>query len=224
MTTAVDTAAPIGTGVPAPAASSDPAPPTGPSPAAGPRRHLVNVDAMRPVKQIGVVSTHTLLFFAPVAASSAVGASILLLHVTREAFLFVSACMLTYGYRAFEKLDLRSYFGRRFSAVGVPYLAWTLIYFCFLLPTTPLSLSGTLGHLGYLVATGYYQLYYLVVIAQFYALFPLLLILLRRTAGHHLALLVGSGAVQVVWISLMHWGVLPSAMQGFWATREITSY
>ena len=179
---------------------------------------------MRPVKQIGVVSTHTLLFFAPVAASSAVGASILLLHVTREAFLFVSACMLTYGYRAFEKLDLRSYFGRRFSAVGVPYLAWTLIYFCFLLPTTTLSLSGTLGHLGYLVATGYYQLYYLVVIAQFYALFPLLLILLRRTAGHHLALLVGSGAVQVVWISLMHWGVLPSAMQGFWATREITSY
>ena len=54
---------------------------------------------MRPVKQVGVVSTHTLLFFAPLAAAVTVGASLQLLHVTREAFLFVSACMLTYSVR-----------------------------------------------------------------------------------------------------------------------------
>ncbi len=179
---------------------------------------------MRPVKQVGVVSTHTLLFFAPAAAGSAVGASILLLHVTREAFLFVSACMLTYSYRDFDRLDLRHFWSRRFVAVGVPYLAWTLIYFCFLLPTSTLSPWASLGHLGYLVGTGYYQLYYLLVIAQFYVVFPLLLVLLRRTAGHHVALLAGSGALQVVTISLMHWNALPSGMQGFWATREITSY
>ena len=45
------------------------------------------------------MSTHTLLFFAPVAAGLTVGASLQLLHVTREAFLFVSACMLTYSVR-----------------------------------------------------------------------------------------------------------------------------
>ena len=179
---------------------------------------------MRPVKQVGVVSTHTLLFFAPAAAGSAVGASILLLHVTREAFLFVSACMLTYSYRGFDRFDLRHFWGRRFAAVGVPYLAWTLIYFCFLLPTSGLSLWASLGHLGYLVGTGYYQLYYLLVIAQFYVVFPLLLMLLRRTAGHHVALLACSGGLQLVTVSLMHWNALPSGMEGFWATREITSY
>jgi peptidoglycan/LPS O-acetylase OafA/YrhL len=201
---------------PADAASTNPAP--------GTRTRLDHIDAMRPVKQVGVVSTHTLLFFAPAAAGSAVGASILLLHVTREAFLFVSACMLTYSYRGFDRLDLRHFFGRRFVAVGVPYLAWTLIYFCFLLPTSALSLWASLGHLGYLVGTGYYQLYYLLVIAQFYAVFPLLLVLLRRTAGHHVTLLACSGGLQVVIISLMHWNALPAGMEGFWATREITSY
>ena len=53
--------------------------------------------------------------------------------------------------------------------------------------------------------SGYYQLYFLVVLLEFYAVFPLLLILLRRTAGHHGLLLAVSGALQVLIVSLMHW-------------------
>ena len=33
-----------------------------------------------------------------------------------------------------------------------------------------------------------------------------------------------SGAIQVLLVSVMHWGVVPEWMQGFWATRELTSY
>ena len=47
-------------------------------PVRGTRKRLDHIDAMRPVKQAGVVSTHTLLFFAPVAAGLAVGASLLI--------------------------------------------------------------------------------------------------------------------------------------------------
>ena len=36
-----------------------------------------------------------------------------------------------------------------------------------------------------MAATGYYQLYFLLVIMQFYLVFPLVLVLLRRTRGHH---------------------------------------
>jgi peptidoglycan/LPS O-acetylase OafA/YrhL len=179
---------------------------------------------MRPVKQAGVVGTHTLLAFAPVAATVAAGASLMLLHVTREAFLFVSACMLTFSYGHTKRMDLGPFFTRRFWSVGVPYLCWTLIYFLFLLPTSYQSLSSALGHLGYLVATGYYQLYYLVVVAEFYLVFPLLLLLVRRTTGHHRALLAVSGAIQLLIVGLMHWNVLPPDMRGFWASREITSY
>jgi peptidoglycan/LPS O-acetylase OafA/YrhL len=192
--------------------------------APGTRQRLDHVDAMRPVKQVGVVSTHTVLAFAPVGAGLAAGGSLMLLHVTREAFLFVSACMLAYSFREMQKVELRPYWRRRLMMVGIPYLCWTLIYFFFTLPVTSATPATDVTHLAYLVATGYYQLYFLVVLLEFYAVFPLMLLLLRRTAGHHVAVLVVSGAIQIVLVSLMHWRVLPSWMSGFWATREVTSY
>jgi peptidoglycan/LPS O-acetylase OafA/YrhL len=193
-------------------------------PVSGTRKRLDHVDAMRPVKQFGVVSTHTLIFFAPVGTGVSVGAALQLLHVTREAFLFISACMITYSFLGVRKFELRPYWRRRFASVGVPYLCWTLIYFFITLHGTTGSLPWRLDHLAYLVGTGYYQLYFLVVLLEFYAVFPLLLVLLRRTAGHHGLLLAISGALQVLIVSLMHWGVLPHWMRGFWATREFTSY
>ena len=46
-------------------------------PVRGTRKRLDHIDAMRPVKQAGVVSTHTLLFFAPVAAGLTVAAALI---------------------------------------------------------------------------------------------------------------------------------------------------
>lgn len=65
------------------------------------RRRLDHVDAMCPVKQAGVISTHTLVTFAPTAASVISGAVLLLLHVYRLGFScsFVSSCVLTYACR-----------------------------------------------------------------------------------------------------------------------------
>ena len=62
------------------------------------RQRLDQVDAMRPIKQAGVVSTHTIIAFAPATAAVLADAALLLLHVSREAFFFISACMLTYAY------------------------------------------------------------------------------------------------------------------------------
>ena len=193
-------------------------------PVRGTRKRLDHIDAMRPVKQVGVVSTHTLLFFAPLAAAVAVGASLQLLHVTREAFLFVSACMLTYSVRDRPGVDHRTFWRRRFALVAVPYLCWSVIYFVLTIGSDPGTLGGDSLHLLYLVGTGYYQLYYLLVLLEFYALFPLCLILVRRTAGHHGLLLLASGVAQVVLVSAMHWGLAPAWMAGYWATREVTSY
>ena len=91
MSQTIDVVAPIGAEVAAPAAAvaESPAAKVGApaEPRRGTRKRLDHIDAMRPIKQAGVVSTHTLLAFAP-AASLATGASLQLLHVTREAFLF----------------------------------------------------------------------------------------------------------------------------------------
>ena len=188
----------------------------------GTRTRLDHIDAMRPIKQAGVVSTHSLLAFAP-AAGLAVGASLMLLHVTREAFLFVSACMLTYSYKGLGRGGLRTFYWRRFVSVGLPYLCWTAIYFALTLSLAS-GWAHALGHLGYLIGSGYYQLYYLLVIMQFYLIFPLLALAMVRWQGHHGVVLAVSGALQLALVSLMHWGTLPSAFEGFWATREITSY
>ena len=164
------------------------------------------------------------MFFAPVAAGLTVGASLQLLHVTREAFLFVSACMLAYSVRDLPGIDHRTFWRRRFALVAVPYLCWTVIYFLVGLPSEHGTPRADTIHLLYLFGTGYYQLYYLLVLLEFYALFPLLLVLLRKTAGHHGLVLLVSGLVQIALVSTMHWGLVPAWMQGYWATREVTSY
>ncbi len=188
-----------------------------------PKPRLDHVDAMRPVKQAGVVSTHTLLFFAPGAAIS-VGGALVLLHVTREAFLFISACMLTYGYADLHRIGYRYFYRRRFVSVAVPYICWTLVYFAVSVPGSGLSVLTGLQHLGYLLATGYYQLYYLVVIMQFYILFPALYWLVRRFSHRPWAVVSVAFALQVLVVSLMHWDVLPPEMRDWSATREVTSY
>ena len=121
-------------------------------------------------------------------------------------------------------IDHSTFWRRRFALVAVPYLCWTVIYFLVGLPSETGTPRSDVVHLLYLFGTGYYQLYYLLVLLEFYALFPLLLVLLRRTAGHHGVVLLVSGMLQLVLVSTMHWNVAPTWMRGFWATREVTSY
>jgi peptidoglycan/LPS O-acetylase OafA/YrhL len=54
---------------------------------------------------------------------------------------------------------------------------------------------------------GYDQLYFLIVIAEFYVAFPLVLWVLRKTRGHH-ALLVGAALVLQVFFTIgVHWNL-----------------
>jgi len=205
-------------------------------PATGTRKRLDQIDAMRPVKQAAVISTHTLIFFAPLATSSAVVGLIMLTRFSRDAFLFVSACMLTFSYNNAKTVALGSYFKKRFVSVGVPYLAWTVIYFFYTSVTNTRVLPfysfhrsdifsvAALKYFVHLLETGYYHLYYLMVIMEFYILFPLLLILIRRFAKWHVHIAV----VVVLWqiafgvlVSGPHFGV---SIPGILQTRLITSY
>jgi peptidoglycan/LPS O-acetylase OafA/YrhL len=192
-----------------------------------PRRRLDQVDAMRPVKQAGVVSTHSVLYFAPAAASVGSGAALLLLHVSREGFFFISACMLTYAYAELRVRDwpgLRRFYWRRIVSVVIPYLCWTVIYFFYLLPTAHYpSLAAALHRLASMAETGYYQLYFLVVIMQFYLVFPLVLMLLRRTRGHHAHLIAAAAAAQLAIAIATHWHLLPALMQKY-AQQDALSY
>jgi peptidoglycan/LPS O-acetylase OafA/YrhL len=187
-------------------------------------RRLDQVDAMRPIKQAGVVSTHSLIYFAPAAAAVGSNAALLLLHVSREGFFFISACMLTYAYAGLQRSSLPRFYWRRFVSVGIPYLCWNFIYFLWGFRDTTYPTAGAaLDHLWRLISTGYYQLYFLLVIMEFYLVFPLVLALLRRTRGHHGLVIAGTVGVQVAVSIVTHWHFLPRVLITY-AQQDAFSY
>jgi peptidoglycan/LPS O-acetylase OafA/YrhL len=190
-----------------------------------PGRRLHQVDATRPIKQAGVISTHVLLFFAPGSAWFATGVALTLLHVSRDAFFFISSCMLAYAYADLSRHGLPKFYWRRFVAVGIPYLCWTAIYYLYTFPAAHYgSTSKALWAIPHMLYTGYYHLYFLLVIMQFYLVFPLLLILLRRTRGHHGLVAAAVVAFQFGYLTLMHWNDLPDWLSGVWAQRLLPTY
>jgi len=174
------------------------------------RHRLDHVDAMRPVRQAGVISTHSVLYFAPAAASTGSGAALLLLHVSREGFFFISACLLTYAYAGLNRAGLRRFYWRRFLSVGIPYLCWSVIYFLYSLPASRYAnVTAAFTGFGFMVSTGYFQLYFLLVIMQFYLAFPFVLALLRRTRGRHGLVIAVAALAQVAIAIGMHWNLFP---------------
>jgi peptidoglycan/LPS O-acetylase OafA/YrhL len=175
------------------------------------RQRLDHIDAMRPLKQAGVVSTHTIIAFTPVGALVFSNAVLLLLHVSREAFFAISACMLTYAYSGLKRDSMKKFYWRRFVAVGIPYLVWNAIYFVWFIyavrENTYPNAWVALRYFGRQLEVGYDQLYFLIVIAEFYVAFPIVLWVLRKTRGHH-GLLVGAAlALQVFFTIGVHWGL-----------------
>jgi peptidoglycan/LPS O-acetylase OafA/YrhL len=206
------------------------------SPVAGTRKRLDHIDAMRPIKQAAVISTHALIFFAPLATSTAVVGLVMVTRFSREAFLFVSACMLAYSYKDTKKVALNHYVRRRFLSIGVPYLTWTVIYFLFISLTNikgaPYS-SANHGNLFtvsgfhlfvHLLLTGYYHLYYLLVIGEFYVLFPLLLKFIRRFSKWHAQIMVVAVVWQIVFGVMVSSNYFGFSITGYLQTRLITSY
>jgi peptidoglycan/LPS O-acetylase OafA/YrhL len=189
------------------------------------RPRLTHVDAMRPVKQLGVVSTHSLQSFAP-AASIGVGAGLMITHVTRFAFVFISSAMLVYAYPAVGRGGWRSFWRRRLLAVVAPYVTWTVIYFALGVAQAGGggSIAGGAAHLGWLLLTGYQQLYFLLLLLQFYLIYPAFLWLIRRTERHHRRLLGVSLAVELVLVWLVHEQYLPAWMLNSASSRELWNY
>jgi peptidoglycan/LPS O-acetylase OafA/YrhL len=188
------TVPPAASASPSAAGAEEPARPAG-----RPSSRLADVDLVRLLTFIAVVGVHsTGATFAQQSVSG--NAALMLLHFTREAFFFLTAFVLTHTYRR-RPLVARAFWPRRLYLVGVPYAVWTAAYAS---PDLVTHLrrgqpGGAAARLGYDLITGnaWYHLYFLLVTLQVYVLFPPLLKLIRRAAGHHGIVLAASALLQV---------------------------
>ncbi|MHB1615404.1 MAG: acyltransferase family protein [Actinomycetes bacterium] len=178
------------------------------------RAHLYAIDLVRVLTVALVVSVHTVSLAAPVSLAS--GALTMVLHTSREVFFTLTALVLMYGYGR-GRVRWGSFWRRRYLLVVVPYVVWTVVYLGADGERIPPFLPA-LHQLTYDLVTGQarYQLYFLLVTMQVYALFPLLRALVARTAGHHRWVLVGAGAYQLGLTAVIWTHAIPGGVLGSW--------
>ena len=162
--------------------------------------HVYAVDMVRVLTFACVIGVHTIATLISLDSISAGGAA-MLLHFTRESFFALTAFVLVhrYGNKPAGKMPILRFWQRRYLLVGVPYLAWSVIYSVlgFSLAPVPAGTAVTLFGRNLLTGNAWYHLYFLIVTMQFYLIFPLFLWFLRATRRWHGWLLVGSGILQV---------------------------
>jgi peptidoglycan/LPS O-acetylase OafA/YrhL len=182
----------------------------------GPRRHLDAVDVVRMVMVSGVIAVHV-IGYTTNPNDVLAGAVTNLLHVNREVFFVLSAFVLTYVYGTRRGWSLKKFWAKRYLYVGVPYLTWTVVYY-FADDSEQAPWLRALHRFGTDVAQGTarYHLYFLLVTMQIYAVFPLLLWLLRATRRHHGALLAVCFGFQLGLTTVLHYRLPGPPFLGFW--------
>jgi peptidoglycan/LPS O-acetylase OafA/YrhL len=152
--------------------------------------------------------------FAAVVAVHAVGSSaaaldvggnaaLMLLHYTRSAFFVFMAIVLV---RSAERSGRTGKLRRRLALVGVPYLAWSVIYLVISWATGGRQAPWDGAWQALLTGTAWYHLYFLLVTMQFYVVLPAFVWVLRRSRRHPWALLGASLAVAVIVTAWLHYG------------------
>lgn len=159
----------------------------------------------------------------------------MLFHFTRfgtPAFVFLSGLILFYNYSG--KLNYRSFIRKRFDDILVPFLGWTVIYW--------IAVEGVIGSrlmqpsawpsifLQLIRPTNGYHLWFILMIFQFYLLFPLFSKVLssfrqrlhphkggfvQRVAWVTVALGLAYGAL--LWLSYYKMPDWAASAGGFWA-------
>ena len=106
---------------------------------------------------------------------------ITMLHFTRNAFFFLTGLVVCYA-QITRPRSIWGFWTRRYLQIGVPYLAWTVIYVVFTILQPGGEWDQARAYFWSDLRIGYYQLYVIVVMFQFYLVFPFLLKLLQSTS------------------------------------------
>ncbi len=163
-------------------------------------RHLHDVDVVRFTTVLGVLCVHATSLMLP--SNETTGAALVVLHVTREVFLFLSAFVLAYSARL--PLVARSFWRRRFPLVIAPYVVWSAIYV--LADGDLRSPSAVVARFcrDLLSGAARFHLYFLLLTFQLYVVFPWVRAWLVRRS-HHGRVLLAALIWQVAFTAAVHY-------------------
>jgi peptidoglycan/LPS O-acetylase OafA/YrhL len=151
-------------------------------PSTQPKGYLEMFSLYRVIACIAVLGQHSFIW-ANMSGIFVGTGFITMLHLSRNSFFFLTGLVVCYAQITHPR-PLLGFWRRRYWEIGVPYLAWTGIYLIFSLVTINASWHEAGVFLRHTLLLGFSQMYFIVVIFQFYLLFPLLLRLMRATRHH----------------------------------------
>lgn len=179
------------------------------------RKRVYELDYMRSMAIFSVVALHVLGFFyytgdLPNSNWQMIDGYIMyILRYARQIFMFLTGFVLVYNY--FEKPFIyRIFLWKRSRTIIVPYIFWAFFYVgisMYFSSNSDYRLDTYLKQSIHSILAGdaYYHLYYVVVTAQFYILFPLILRWLRKIK-HSRLWLMASGISYLAVMGWMYWG------------------
>jgi surface polysaccharide O-acyltransferase-like enzyme len=185
------------------------------------RPHIYELDPMRACTAFSVVAVHVLAFTVLLNQTELgvqiQNAVVVTFHFTREVFLFVTAFALVYVYNG-RVFPFVQFWKKRGSGVLLPYVVWSIIYVLVNVPARSVTSFVQTALFDVLTGNASYQLYYILLTLQFYLIFPLFLLFLRRVA-HHPWIVLGISLVLQVLLFYVDFHVLQSntaALPAFW--------
>jgi peptidoglycan/LPS O-acetylase OafA/YrhL len=167
------------------------------------RGYLEMFSLYRVIACLAVLSQHSFIW-ANMSGNFVGTGFITMLHLSRNSFFFLTGLVVCYSQLTHPR-SVWGFWKRRYWEIGIPYLAWTGIYLVFSLITVSASWNEVGAFLRHSIPLGYSQLYFVVVIFQFYLVFPLLLTLMRMTR-HHGRILAASLLFAVFFGLFAHYG------------------
>jgi len=200
----------------APVALTTTAPAKAPARAARSRPHVIAFDVIRLIIMVFVVSVHTLAFGGG-QVTVVLGAFTTVFHTSRELFFLLTALVLTYNYGQRGHVRWLKFWRRRYWLILPAYVAWSAIYYAAdrHWPGSVPAAASSFWH-DLLTAGARYHLYFLLVTMQMYLLFPVLRWVLRKTAGHHLALFLAALAYQTALTTVLHYHLVRTGPLSGW--------
>ncbi|MFC5650299.1 acyltransferase [Paenibacillus solisilvae] len=175
---------------------------------------IEEIETLRGFAFLAVVMQHSIAHYFPLPGAGLadgviLGLILLLSKFAVPLFVFITGLVLFYNYDGEVRYSL--FVRKRFKDIVLPYLPWA-IWYAIVFQHLNLTDAGSISKLALLIVTGKasYHLWYIVMIVQFYLLFPLLQRVIRKWKPKGASIAAAAVVVLgVLYVLLMQqWGIL----------------